>query len=88
MHVAGKETTLWHPPWRDIWCWIVVGHTLAQGDRVLRYDREHNILNFLTPPPRQAERAALITGVQMAAWSWKVDPIAYAVIADIMGDPR
>ena len=27
LHVAGKETTLWQPPSRDIWRWIVVGQT-------------------------------------------------------------
>lgn len=88
LHVAGKETTLWQPPSRDIWRWIVVGQTLAQGDPVLRYDQATNVLDFLTPPPRQAERAALISGVQKAPWSWKLDRSAYAVIAALMGSPR
>lgn len=88
LHVAGKETTLWQPPSRDIWRWIVVGQTLAQGNPVLRYDRTNGVLNFLTPPPRQAERAALITGEQFKPWSWKLDISAYAIIASLMGSPR
>ncbi len=88
LNVAGKNATLWQPPSRDIWRWIVVGQTLAQGDPVLRYDPASRILNFLTPPPRQAERAALITGVQQASWSWELEPSAYAVIAALMGSPQ
>lgn len=87
LHVAGKDTTLWQPPSRDIWRWIVVGQTLALGDPVLRYDPASEILDFLTPPPRQAERAALITGTQQAAWSWKIEPGAYANIAALMRSP-
>lgn len=88
LHVAGKETTLWQPPSRDIWRWIVVGQTLAQGDSVLRYDPASGVLDFLTPPPRQAERAALLAGEQRTAWSWTLDASAYAVIAALMGSPR
>ena len=88
LHVAGKDTKLWQPPSRDIWRWIVVGQTLALGDPVLRYDPASKSLDFLTPPPRQAERAALITGTQQAAWSWKLEPSAYAVITALMGSPR
>lgn len=88
LHVAGKQTTLWQPPSRDIWRWIVVGQTLAQGSPVLRYDPASEVLDFLTPPPRQAERAALITGEQLKPWSWKLDTTAYAVIAALMGFPR
>jgi hypothetical protein len=84
LRVAGKDTSLWQPPSRDVWRWIVVGQTLAQGDQVLRYDIASSTLDFLTPPPRQAERAALIAGVQQGAWSWKVDPGAYTVISRIM----
>lgn len=87
LHVAGKDTTLWQPPSHDIWRWIVVGQTLALGDPVLRYDPMSEILDFLTPPPHQAERAALITGTQQAAWSWKIEPSAYAAIAALMGSP-
>jgi hypothetical protein len=85
LHVAGKDTTVWQPPSRDIWRWIVVGHTLAQGDPVLRYDDTNCVLDFLTPPPRQAERAALLSGVRKAPWSWKLDRRAYRLIAQLMG---
>ncbi|MDX2101888.1 MAG: hypothetical protein SF002_05045 [Alphaproteobacteria bacterium] len=85
LQVAGKEATLWQPPSRDIWRWIVVGQTLAQGDPVLRYDQASGVLDFLTPPPRQAERVALLTGEQQATWSWQVDASAYAAIAALMG---
>lgn len=88
LHVAGKETTLWQPPSRDIWRWIVVGYTLEQGDPVLRYNPTSGVLDFLTPPPRQAERAALLTGEQKAAWSWTLDDRAYSVIASLMEAPR
>ncbi len=87
LHVAGNDTTLWQPPSRDIWRWIVAGQTLALGDPVLRYDPVSETLDFLTPPPRQAERAALITGTQQAAWSWKLEPSAYAMVAALMGSP-
>lgn len=87
LHVAGKQTALWQPPSRDIWRWIVVGQTLTQGDPVLRYDQVSGVLDFLTPPPRQAERAALITGQQLKPWAWKLDSNAYAVIAALMGYP-
>ncbi|TPK87369.1 hypothetical protein [Mesorhizobium sp. B2-4-17] len=88
LHISGTEATAWQPPTWDIWRWLVVGHTLEQGDPVLRYDRVSSTLDFLTPPPRQAERAALITGAQRSAWSWTVDEDAYAVIAGLMGVPR
>lgn len=88
LHVAGKQTALWQPPSRDVWRWIVVGQTLTQGDPVIRYDQASGVLDFLTPPPRQAERAALITGEQLKPWSWRLDTNAYAVIAKLMGSPR
>jgi hypothetical protein len=88
LHVAGKEATLWQPPSRDIWRWIVVGQTLAQGDPVLRYDPASGVLDFLTPPPRQAERAALLTGAQQSPWSWTLGANAYAAVAALMGSPR
>jgi len=87
LHVVGREATLWQPPSRNIWRWIVVGQTLAQGDPVLRYDPTSGVLDFLTPPPRQAERAALLTGVQQAPWSWRLDANAFAVISVLMGSP-
>ena len=55
---------------------------------MLRYDQASGVLDFLTPPPRQAERAALITGEQLKPWSWRLDTNAYAVIAKLMGSPR
>ena len=88
LHIADTEATLWQPPTQDIWRWIVVGQTLAQGDQVLRYDRASSRLDFLTPPPRQAERAALIAGTQTGAWSWFVDKPAYEIIAALMGRPQ
>jgi hypothetical protein len=88
LHVGGMQTTLWQPSTRDIWRWIVVGQTLAQGDPLLRYDPTSGVLDFLTPPPRQAERAALITGEKLKPWSWRMDLRAYAVIAKLMGSPR
>src|SRR5262245_18781424 len=58
--IADNNATLWQPPSPDFWRWIVVGATLALGDPVLRYDRNTGALDFLTPPPRQAERVALL----------------------------
>ena len=88
LYVDGKQTALWQPPSRDVWRWIVVGQTLTQGDPVLRYDQTSGVLDFLTPPPRQAERAALISGEQLKPWSWRLDINAYAAIAKLMGSPR
>ncbi len=88
LHMDGKDATLWEAPTRDWWCWIVIGQTLAQGDPVLRFDPPTGRLDFLTPPPRQAERAALITGSRLGRWSWKVDPDAYAIIAALTGHPE
>jgi hypothetical protein len=88
LHVEGKNATLWQPPTRDIWRWIVVGQTLALGDPVLRYDSATGVLDFLTPPPRQAERAALLSGEQQAPWSWLVDASAYEAIAALIGATR
>ena len=88
LHIADTEATLWQPPTQDIWRWIVVGQTLAQGDQVLRYDPASSRLDFLTPPPRRAERAALIAGTQTGAWSWFVDEPAYDIITALMGRPQ
>lgn len=86
--VQGNEATLWQPPSHDIWKWIVVGYTLKAGDPVLRYDCTQAKLDFLTPPPMQAERAALLTGQQLSAWSWQLDQRAYQVIVTLLGSPR
>ncbi len=88
LSVSGGEATLWQPPSRDLWRWIVVGATLGAGDPVLRYDPGNATLDFLTPPPRQAERAALLAGTQIGRWSWTIDRNAYAVLANLMGSPR
>lgn len=86
--IQGHDATLWQPPSRDIWNWIVVGYTLAAGEPVLRYDRVEARLDFLTPPPIQAERAGLLTGERLSAWSWHLDEHAYQVIAALMGSLR
>jgi hypothetical protein len=85
---AAGNATIWFPPNRDVWRWIVVGQTLVTGDPVLRYNSGTGVLDFLTEPPRQAERSALLTGSQTGAWSWRVDAQAYAVIEGLMGSPR
>ena len=85
--IAGNDATLWQPPTVDIWRWVVVGATLALGDQVLRYDRTSGALDFLTPPPRQAERVALLAGHQTGSWSWQLDDKAYGTLAKIMGTP-
>lgn len=87
LDVTGLDTRLWQPPSRDVWRWIVVGQTLSLGDPVFRYDPSRQILDFLTPPPQQAERVALITGRQEGTWSWKLEPSAFAEIAALMGFP-
>ena len=86
--IQGREATLWQPPSRDIWNWCVVGYTLAAGAPVIRYDHAQTKLDFLTPPPMQAERAALLTGEQLSPWSWHLDEHAYQVVAALMGSPR
>ncbi len=87
LQISGKQATLWQPPSGDIWRWIVVGLTLAQGDPVLRYNHATCTLQFLTPPPSQVERAALIAGTQGSAWSWTIDAQAYDVITALLGSP-
>lgn len=85
LSIAGNSATLWQPPTPDVWRWIVVGATLALGDPVLRYDRTKGALDFLTPPPRQAERIALLTAHRTGPWSWRIDDKAYGALARIMG---
>lgn len=88
LNIAAGNATIWFPPNRDVWRWIVVGQTLVTGDPVLRYNSGTGVLDFLTEPPRQAERSALLTGSQTGAWSWRVDAQAYAVIEGLMCSPR
>ena len=83
--IDNGTATLWEPPSRDVWHWIIVGITLAQGGQARRYNRATETLDFLTPPPRQAERAALLTGEQLSAWSWRVDAQAEPIIARLLG---
>lgn len=80
--------TFWEPPSRDVWHWIIVGFTLGKGAPVWDYDAASETFAFLTPPPRQAERAALLTGAQLSPWSWRVDAEAQAFIAGLLGVPR
>lgn len=86
--VRDGAATLWEPPSRDVWHWIIVGFTLGQGAPVWKYDTERETLEFLTPPPRQAERAAMLTGAQLSPWSWRVDAEAHSIIAGLLGAPR
>jgi hypothetical protein len=87
LSISNGAATLWQPPSRDVWRWIVVGATVAAGDAALSFDPAIGRLDFLTPPPRQVERAALLTGTQLGAWSWEIDVKAYSVIADLI-EPR
>ena len=88
LSVTDGLATLWQPQSRDLWRWVVVGATLAAGDAAVSYDPVTKRFNFLTPPPRQVERAALLTGTRRGPWSWVLDASAYAVIASLMGSPR
>jgi len=88
LEIQNGEATLWEPPSRDAWHWVIVGFTLDQGAPVWDYDTATRTLEFLTPPPRQAERAAMLTGEQLSPWSWRVDAEAHGVIADLLGAPR
>lgn len=85
LSIAGGAARLWQPSTLDVWRWIVVGATLAAGDPVLRYDRNTEKLDFLTPPPMQAERTVLLTGTQIGPWSWTIDAKACGVLARLMG---
>lgn len=88
LNVLSGAATIWFPPNRDIWRWIVVGQTLAARDPVLRYDAGTGAFDFLTEPPRQVERAALLAGSKTGAWSWRIDAQAHAVIEEFMGSPH
>jgi hypothetical protein len=84
LSISGNHATLWQPPTMDHWRWIVIGSTLALGDPVLRYNPAAGVLDFLTPPPRQAERGAFLTGHKTGPWSWRIDDKAYGTIARLM----
>ncbi len=85
LSIEGSSASLWQPPSVDIWRWVVIGATLALGDPILRYDRNTGALDFLIPPPRQAERVALLTGQQTGLWSWRISNEAFGTLAKIMG---
>lgn len=87
LSISDGLANLWQPQSRDIWRWIVVGATLAAGDAAINYDPANCRLDFLTPPPRQIERAALLTGSRIGPWSWHVDTSAFAVISELLGSP-
>lgn len=82
--IVDGEASMWEPPSIDIWSWIVVGFTLARSEPVFAYDPATETLDFMTPPPRQVERAAMLTGEQRSAWSWRIDPTAQAIIAGLL----
>lgn len=86
--IQDGAATLWEPPTRDVWHWIIVGFTLSRDAPVWKYDPATGIIEFLTPPPRQAERAAVLTGVRLSPWSWRVDAEAHAIIAGLLGVPH
>ena len=85
LQIDGNGATLWQPQSHDLWKWVVIGAILNVGDDVLRYDRGRGCLDFITPPPLQLQRAALLTGTQIGPWSWEIDAKAYAVIAGLIG---
>lgn len=86
--IENGKATVWEPPTRDIWHWIIVGITLSAGQPVWAVNREAETFEFLSPPPRQVERAALLTGHQVAPWSWRLDDQARNVIESLLGSPR
>jgi hypothetical protein len=85
LFITERAATLWHAPSLDVWRWIVVGVTVAAGDPVVEYDSGACRLNFLTPPPHQLERVALITGTKIGPWAWEVPPRAFAMISELLG---
>jgi hypothetical protein len=88
LNIADGQATLWQPDSRDLWRWVVVGATMAAGDPVITYDPATQRLDFLTPPPGQVERAALLTGERIGPWSWNVDAHVHTAIAELMTAAR
>jgi hypothetical protein len=86
--IENGKATVWEPPTRDIWHWIIVGTTLAAGQPVWTLNREGGTFEFLIPPPLQAERVALLTGSQVSTWAWRLDDEARGVIESLLGSPR
>ena len=88
MHLGDDGFRLWEPPEHDLWRWIVISMTLAQGDDVVRYVTPDARLLFLTPPPRQLERAARLAGEQVGPWSWRIDAGAATIIQALIMGPN
>lgn len=88
LNISNGAATLWQPQSRDLWKWVVIGATMAAGDPVQSFDPAARRLDFLTPPPQQIERAALVAGTQIGPWSWEIEANAYAVIAGLTEPPR
>ena len=87
MHLDETGTRVWTPADHDLWRWIVVASTLAQGDEVLRYAPDTGLMNFLTPPPRQLERAARLAGTQVSPWIWRLDAAAFDIVSSLIHPP-
>lgn len=88
VRIEDGEATLWSAPDRDCWNWIVLGATLQQGDPVMRYDELSRTLTFLTPPPRQLERAVRLAGEQLGPWRWQVDPLVVSTLKSLLSLPQ
>jgi hypothetical protein len=88
LSINGGAATLWQPSSSNLWRWIVVGATLAASEPAVAYDAGSGRLDFLTPPPRQLERAVLLAGTQVGVWSWTIEPPAYAVMERLIGPAR
>jgi hypothetical protein len=86
--IENGKATVWEPPTRDIWHWIIVGTTLSAGQPVWALNHAAGTFEFLTPPPRQVARAAELTGAQVNAWSWRLDDKARGIIESLLGSPR
>ncbi|WP_448040523.1 hypothetical protein [Bradyrhizobium liaoningense] len=85
LNIDNGSAKLWHPASLDLWRWVVVGFTIARGDPVTSYESSSQRLDFLTPPPRQLQRIALLTGSQIGPWSWTIDADAYGIIVGALG---
>lgn len=84
LNVDAGASKLWQPASLDLWRWIVVGFIIAHGDPITSYDSSSQRLDFLTPPPKQLERIALLAGSQIGPWSWTIDADAYGIIVDAL----
>lgn len=87
VHSDDDGSRAWEPSEPDLWRWVVVAMTKSTGDDVVRYDPSSGRMSFLTPPPRQLERAARLAGTRAGPWSWFVDAGAFAVIEGLISRP-